>query len=81
VPIVEFALDSGSLTSKTLKRFVHINRLKPAYVRKPNPCEFFLDQVVDNKGTTDEQSSANSTIGTSATSTEDGQPQHNQQAF
>ena len=37
--------------------------------------------MVDNKGTTDEQSSANSTIGTSATSTEeDEQPQHNQQA-
>jgi hypothetical protein len=28
----------------------------------------------------DPLSSANSTIGTSATSTEDGQPQHNQQA-
>ena len=69
------------LTNKTLKGPVHINRLKPAYVRMPNPCEFFLDQVVDNKGTVNEQSCANSTIGTSATSTEeDEQPQHNQQA-
>ncbi|VDI02672.1 Hypothetical predicted protein [Mytilus galloprovincialis] len=27
---------------------IHINRLKPAYVRKPNQCNYFMDPVITN---------------------------------
>ena len=30
---------------KCLPRAIHINRLKPAYVRKPNPTNYFMDSV------------------------------------
>lgn len=35
-------------TEKCLPRAVHINRLKPAYVRQPNPVPYFVDSVENN---------------------------------
>ncbi|CAC5414127.1 unnamed protein product [Mytilus coruscus] len=33
-------------TNKILSQPVHINKLKPAYVRKPNPSKYFMDPVL-----------------------------------
>ena len=39
-------------TNKSLKNAVHLDRLKMAYIREPNPVPYFADKVVTNKFTT-----------------------------
>ena len=52
------------ITNKKIPKPVHINRLKPAYVREPNPCEYFLDRIVTNQ---DNETSDNPTIDSNST--------------
>ena len=41
---------SNPTTGEAMKNLVHINRLRPAYVREPNPQPYFVDRVLTNTG-------------------------------
>ncbi|CAC5389345.1 unnamed protein product [Mytilus coruscus] len=60
-------------TNKVIPQPVHINRLKPAYIRVPNPCEYFMDRVISKQDTVDTASTSrdNSTSDKSSTNTDE----------
>ncbi|CAC5403777.1 unnamed protein product [Mytilus coruscus] len=49
-------------TNKVIPQPVHINRLKPAYIRVPNPCEYFMDRVISKQDTMDTASTSHDNL-------------------
>ncbi|CAG2237233.1 unnamed protein product [Mytilus edulis] len=54
-------------SQKCLPNPIHINRIKPAYVRQPNPAQYFMDQVETKMhvNTTTDQNTASDSSETS----------------
>ncbi|CAG2237680.1 unnamed protein product [Mytilus edulis] len=48
-------------TNKIISK-VHINRLKPAYICVPNPCEYFMDRVINKQDTVDTASASHDNL-------------------
>ncbi|CAC5414436.1 unnamed protein product [Mytilus coruscus] len=67
-------------TNKVIPQPVHINRLKPAYIRVPNPCEYFMNRVISKQDTVDTASTSrdNSTSDKSSTNTDEAPEVPNQ---
>ncbi|CAC5421293.1 unnamed protein product [Mytilus coruscus] len=49
-------------TNKIIPQPVHINCLKPAYIRVPNPCEYFMDRVISKQDTMDTASTSHDNL-------------------